>query len=177
MVNLNVVDLQNFCTTNKEAQDICNSDWFWKEKYQNDFGEVNLTWKTLYQATLAASGSVYILLDKINPIPKSAFLVTSYQNLLTNLTKLYNDAPFSLFHILMNLQNIYIPYPDIYENIAKQHHLNLNNNNDRLYVNYLVQQQIRKLPPLTVNRLDNILNQHFDVYKEQLINFKQPMFF
>lgn len=61
MQNLKDRDLFNFCLSNKEAQNLCNNEDFWRKRYHSVYGETGITpssfntnknsWKNLYLST------------------------------------------------------------------------------------------------------------------------------
>jgi alpha-tubulin suppressor-like RCC1 family protein len=58
-LQLNITDLTNYCLYNLHFRNVCNNNWFWKEKFLLDFGPPEYdqveNWKSLYKNY----GSVY----------------------------------------------------------------------------------------------------------------------
>lgn len=52
LLGMNPFDLAELCKTNKEISKICQSEDFWKSKYQQDFGTFGKTYLQQYQCKL-----------------------------------------------------------------------------------------------------------------------------
>ena len=51
-LDLDLHDLQHYCSTNRFMRDLCNNDNFWRQKTLHDFGNIsNITgepWRSIY---------------------------------------------------------------------------------------------------------------------------------